>query len=338
MYRYFAWKEGDGYWKGGKLLSFSQITTLRKHLPENYEQFETVQAYSANGTALQCPIYADFDHKTNLALARKDAQIFTNAIQRELNVTPNIFFSGSKGFHVIVPYELKHPRCHIVAQKIIAEISPPMKHLDMSVYRTKAMLRIPNSPASKPGRFKVQISVSQLFNESEKNIIDFSAYPVLNHLSEYDSGKINEEYLHDLYTKITSNLPTLKDTDNRFSTPITHCIKHIFENPVDEGGRNRSIFILAKYFKAAGKTYDEALELMLGQDHFAQWEKDKTSKVTPVLSSVFRSNRNPHIGCKSGADGELLRTYCDDMCVFSDKFPELNIRGTNESSTRKKTP
>lgn len=333
-YKYMAWKEGShGYWSGGKLLSSSQITALLYHLPKEVEKFESVQTYKEDGTATHCPIFADFDHKV-LSRARTDTIDFTRSIMYHLNVIPDIYYSGNKGFHVIVPYELEHPKCHLLAKGVIDQLGGGLKTLDQTVYRTKSLLRMPNTPASKPGRFKIKIPQATLLHMSDDDLIGLSERPGRIFTDEYDGSKLNMDFLADMLKDIVGNLKSYDHLTTQMRFSMTPCIEKIFYTPVDEGSRNRSIFILAKFFKGAGKNLEDTLELLLEQEHYAQWERSGEVKVRSVVTSVFRNRISPTLGCKTGVEGEILREYCNDFCIFSDKFPDLNIRGNNATKTR----
>lgn len=326
--RYFAWKERSGYWNGNKLLTSSQISVLKGHLPEQFELFETVQTYNSEGMPIECPIFADFDHSTNIELARKDAISFTQAITYHLNVVPDIYFSGNKGFHVILPYSIKHERCHLIAKGIIEEIMPTMPTLDKSVYRTKSLLRILNSPASKKGKYKVKLSKDQLYKEDTAKILDLASFRQKIITKEYDESKLNKDLLNDLFQKHSTSLPTYS-SELKGSLTMTPCLKTLLTIGAVEGQRNKSIFILAKFFKSLGLSVQETINAFFEHNHFVEWERSKEAKVTSIVVSVFKNPLVPTIGCKTSIDGEILRDYCSDFCIFSERFPTLNIGGNS---------
>lgn len=337
MYKYFAWKDGAGRWGGGNLLSGAQFSSLKKLLPSSWEQFETVQNHTEDGRITDCPIFADFDHRTDLELARKDTIAFTQTMQYHLGVTPELYFSGTKGFHAIVPYDIQHPRCHLIVKGIIDELQPKLSTLDTSVYRSKSLLRILNSPASKPGTFKVKITKNQLFNEDGAKILAFARTKRTPTKPDYDASKINQALIQSLVKEIDAKLGTLKEYDQQ-AMDMTPCIQTLLYEGVPEGQRNRAVFILAKFFKINGVSMEDTLDRLLSYPHFREWEETKSVKLQAVLSSVFRNRMSPSLGCKTGVDGEILRDYCSDLCIFSDKFPDLHIGASRDANPKKDTP
>jgi len=337
MLHYVAWRE-RGFWAGGKLLARSQIVRLLSVLNQKHETFTSIQSYTPEAEIIGCPVlFADFDHKFDLELTRRDVNNFVTATVHHLNVVPLIYFSGNKGFHVVVPHTVTHPRCHEIVKAVVARISPPLPTLDPAVYRTRSMWRTVGSPSSQPGRYKTQITREELLHLPIHEIKHLAENPTPRPLTEYDAEKLDMERLDELVGQAQNSLPTRRELPpgNARHAPMTPCLTTLFLEGAPEGLRNRSVFLLAKHFKLSGTTLIAAEHLMLGQPHFANWEVTGTTRVLNVLRSVYRNARQPTIGCKSGTDGELLRMYCSDLCVFSDAFPTLNIGGPSGAKAKR---
>ena len=337
MLRYFAWKE-RGFWMGGKLLTRTQIVSLLGHLEGRAETFASVQTYNPDETILSSPIYADLDHQTNLALVQADTRTLVSSIIHHLNVVPDIYFSGNKGFHVIVPHEIYHPRCHEIVRTLIANLTGSLGTLDQSVYRTRSLLRTEGSPASKPGYFKTKISRQELFALTPDEIQAIAKDPAKRTVREFDQTKLLIDTLADLVQSAIEALPERKPFNASHAqwSPMTPCLQTLYTVGTSPGNRNKAIFMLAKHFKINAVPELEAEAAMMAQPHFRDWEETGVTKVLSVIRSVYRNRTAPKLGCKTGSEGELLRAHCNPFCIFSDAFPELNIRG--HDGTTPQTP
>lgn len=325
--RYLAWKE-MGHWQGHKLLTVAQINSVLQHLDWKHEVFATIQQYDEHEEIVSCPIYADFDHKSqSLEKTKAEVQAFVFRLMGELNVVPEIYFSGNKGFHVVIPYPIASPHCHYLVRHVVQHFGQDLSSLDKSVYRPRAMFRLPGSPASTPGRFKTRLSRDELFTLSVEEIVALSTRRTPRLVDETDVSKISESLIGELLQEASTKLPTFRDVKAEAAlTPVmTPCLRHFLQKGVAEGQRNKALFILAKFFKQSGLDMETAMTILLKKNHIRQWDESGEAKVGSVLRSVYRSHRETRLGCKKGSDAELMQSYCSPMCPFNPKFPELHF-------------
>lgn len=328
MQRYFAWKE-DGYWQGHKLLTSSQISILLSHLPQDREVFASVQSHDETGEILSCPLYADFDHKSeSLERTQADVQTFVWRIITELGVVPEIYYSGRKGFHVILPYEIIHRRCHYVAQHVARRFGGDLASFDHQVYRPRAMFRLPLSMGSQPGFYKVRLTREELFNASVEDIQRFSKARRQLKTNETDLEKLQSDVFLDMLEEAAESLPPEKVGKAVYgqSAYLTPCLKDMLQNGTGEGLRNKAVFVLSKFFKQAGLSEDQAREELLSRAHFKAWEIARGVNVTGVLRSVYKSPREPRLGCKYGMDADVMQAHCQRLCPFNPEFPLLKVK------------
>lgn len=326
---YFAWREA-GYWRGHKLLSAAQISTLLHHLEYRHEVFASIQQYDEMEQVLACPIFADFDHKdATLEVTQSEVQAFVFRMIAELNVVPRIYFSGNKGFHVVLPYPIVHPHCHYIVRGIVERIGGDLKTLDKAVYRPRSMFRLPGSPASIAGYFKTQLTREELFNASVADIRRLSSIRQTRLIEECDLAKIDESAISTLIEDAHHQIAFMDEpskTQQGLQPFLTPCLKHLLTIGAPEGSRNKAIFILSKFFKASEVDIETAREIMLRHKHLMDMDQNREASISTVLRSVYRSPRPVMMGCKRGSDAELMREFCSDMCPFSDKFPKLKFR------------
>lgn len=320
-----SWKEGQ-YWRGQQLLPISQIRVLLAALQWKYEIFATIQNYDAEGNCLSCPIYMDLDGEPDHVLA--DARHVVSCLEFLLNITPRIYFSGSKGLHITVDYVVEHPRCHLIVQDFAREVAPPRTR-DDKVYRTYSMFRIPGSIASVPGFYKIEITRDELFTLTFDEIKELARTQRMIDSGASDADEIDTVLMRDWVKIAIERLPrydsvaAFTERHADLAQDFTPCLRHMLAEGVDQGRRNEAMFILAKFFKSAGMDMDSASELILANDAWRTFEKEGR-EVTKVLRSVYRGHRVPRIGCRGeSSNAELMRAYCSNRCFLAENFVEL---------------
>jgi len=332
---YFAWID-NSYWRGQELLSSAQIARMVKILNYQYQMFTSVQKYNQNGNILSCPIYLDFDGDFDTAL--QDIRYVVGFIQVVMKVNPHVYFSGGKGFHLTIPVEIKSPDCHWLVKWFAKQLSESAKTIDLKVYRPRAMWRLPNSPASRPGRYKIQLSNKELNTLSIDEIIKLSHRP-REFMNYCDVSKIPSAFLNDIYEEGKSMIPQLHDNIsdycNDFNEDFTACLQAIL-NHAKPGNRNLAIFTLTRFFKRCDLPQSTTLSILLSKPHFAEYESECRG-VSKVVRSVYNMLSTPNVGCKGNSDtAEYLRNFCDPLCFYNDNCPTLKESFSNDLSTTKR--
>lgn len=146
--------------------------------PSTGEIYESVVGY--RDTAIT-PTYDyhffffDFDNSIELTYAQIDTQKFVTMLMQVYEIDPSmlgIFFSGQKGFHVLIPagavvtgdfYEANASNQHVV--KVFADtLAGGFHSWDRTVYDGRRIMRIANSIHHASGLHKIPISYSELTN------------------------------------------------------------------------------------------------------------------------------------------------------------------------------
>jgi len=318
MYKYLRWIDKGGYEHGYELLNYSQVNTLIKHTPQDEEVHVTTQDYDQDGNVIGCPLYFDID-SPNLYDSYKETWGLWSDIGGELGVDSQVYFSGSKGFHIKVPLYIKHPRCHEVA-KIIAEKMFGSYDYDRQVYRSLAMLRAAGTVNQKSGKYKVEVNntmsldfVLSWASEPRDYLFPSRPYQTTEQWEKIVARAI--ELLPD-YSKIEQK----KDGEFEDMTP---CLKQLWTMPTPpEGYRHKLIHLMARHCFQSGLTEDEATDKFAAHHFFGYYT---VREYTKVVVCVYRSGK-ARIGCKSGSDADLLRQYCDTLCPFNETSIKTFIR------------
>lgn len=323
--RYLAWKLKGGGFSGHKLLDDNQIRSIVQELYKNvtnYDIYKTIQEYDKSGKCLKCPIFADFDGLT----AKEDALDFCNKIYNELDLTPYIFFSGSKGFHVIVDYPVNGIWCHDIVKRFMA-IMGDWLSLDKSVYTNRRLWRFVNSFHTKGQRYKIQLSAEELFVLDMDQIRNLALNPTKTFVIDHSLSNKAKEKMDGFISQIGNDMERQsKATDSRvydtysnsWRDNFTPCLKKMLETQPDDGFTNGTILTLTKFFKFYDVSYEECLGLIMSQKHYEERERSEKD-VIKVIRSAYNNADFFKPNCKYGSDGIVMRRHCDIVCPYDER-------------------
>jgi hypothetical protein len=127
----------------------------------------------------------DIDVENDIAEALRQARRLVAWLVDTFKLDPDdvmIFFSGSKGFHVLVasslwdgrPAEHFHEYARRFAETLAASANVK---IDSGIYSRVNLLRAPNSRHKKTGRFKVQLSYDELLHLKPEAILQIATEP-----------------------------------------------------------------------------------------------------------------------------------------------------------------
>lgn len=325
IHKYFAYKQGE-YWNVNALLPVSQIRKTLTALNWKKEVFASMQSYDEYGNCLYCPLFFDFDGDQITVL--KDTRAFINACEFLLNITPRVYFSGNRGFHLVIEHMIEHPQCHLLI-KDFAEQMVSVSTLDKSIYRTNSMFRIPGSLGSDHNYYKTLLTRTEIMTLNFDQIRQLSTTQRMID-DQHDPSKIDEDALSE-WLKIAipelpdlTNLTVLESQGDDLLTELTPCIKHMITKPIPTGGRHEAVFIIARFFKKCGIDHETSLKAILRYEHWAEYEQKR--EVSKVFKSVYCTTLQTTLGCRGpSVSAETMRAYCSDFCHFSPDFIEMNI-------------
>lgn len=256
-------------------------------------------------------LYLDFDDADNLERAREDVIHTLSFFKIVYQIPPNrikIYFSGHKGFHLIVPKEILgvQPRKDLNGIfKVIAEQIKTFsinKTVDLKIYDNKRLFRVPNTINSSTNLYKIMIFPDELSKMNEQQIKELARQPrnvVLKDKPTYNPVAGNQ-YLKavETYEKLAKEYNKReKGFRYRKTLNITpECITNILEHGAEEGSRNITIACLTSFYRESGKTLEEITDLL------TEWNSRNT-KPTPeremkaTIKSIFYGNKT--YGCNT---------------------------------------
>jgi hypothetical protein len=306
-HKYFTWINDEGYYRGQDLLSVDQIISLLRYHNYSQEIHATIIDYDMNAKAIGCPLYFDIDCP-DLIEAWGQMRNLVDDLLIDYNIEPRVYFSGSKGFHVLMPLYIEHPRCHEIARMIAEEYGT---EIDTQVYRERAMMRMPTSINTKTGLYKVEVIPS----DSLTCILERAKSKGMMKPFTYSTSELFK-------SKVQECIADLPDVNKRreliiggdFEADMTPCMRTLWEMKRPPQGQSNQFFhVMARHCFKCGLSIDDAIATFNAKKYWQFFEPRDYEK---VIGSVYTSGK-AMIGCYSGRDKDLLTKYCDSLCKFN---------------------
>lgn len=210
-----------------------------------------------------------------------------------------IFFSGNKGFHIIIPYEILgiepdkdlNLKNKILAQLVAAQCKST--HIDMGIYDRRRLFRIPNTINGKSGLYKVPLTYSQLTSFTLDDIIDWAMRPRESGVIEPRFIQKSAEHYHQMQQHVERKAHREKKPIQipQKRRKLLPCVVEILKTGISQGMRNNTAVALASSLMQSGVKRGETEDILLA------WNEDNDpplseAEITATVSSAYRSLGN----------------------------------------------
>ena len=241
-----------------------------------------------------------------------------------------IYFSGLKGFHILLDTRLFGPIApsknlpmifDSIRRHLAQELPEPLREtLDLSIKDRVRLLRLPNTIHEKSKLYKTILSPTELENLNSEQILEVArtARP-LNGTDE--TGLVSRVDIRanpkasELFTRVRRQI--VKLTRKPFVYPIRRpadltkldwvCagVRTIWETHIEPGYRNNCAIRLASEFRLMGLSSDEAEQKLL------EWNQRNSIELSPAeLQSVVHSAYQHRFPYRYSCLDPILRRYC----------------------------
>lgn len=307
-----------GYWKDYHAKEFKRYLYVpenlyKRILRERYPNrglFKTVYSYNnpnIDEAYMYGDFYLDFDDENNIEKVREDAISTINLINQLFRIPKediNIFFSGSKGFHLTVDKKIlgvePDKKLNIIYKHIAKMLYKQTKHktIDMKIYDNKRLFRLPNSQHEKTNLYKIQISYQELVNLSHDQLSQLARNP--RELSN-DTKELNV-YANKMYLKLKESAieEFEKILNGNYFSNVTKtikdtppCIMNLLEEGPIDGTKNNTLAILTSFYKSKGLSYRDTYNLVLDWSNGSIPE----GEFRRTVNSIYNSEKR--YGCRS---------------------------------------
>lgn len=292
--------------------------------------FATAYMYDSEEQAnanLYGDFYLDFDHEIidsddkekAFDLVRKDVLGVIRYLRIIYRIDSNdikIYFSGSKGIHIIVPKEVMgvepNKYLNMIYRAMASDISKLTNSvtIDLKIYDNKRLFRLPNSVHPKTDLYKVPLSYNELSSLKYSDIIKIASEPrIENKVTSKFNSKAHMEYQNYASKVITAmNRPkgNMTDVKLEFTPP---CVEYLLKNPIGKGQRNDTLAFLASFFRQTGMNEEQAQETLQKWNDQMCDPSIAEKEVEITVSSIYSGNGK--MGC---AKAKILSQCDGDRC------------------------
>lgn len=334
---------GGTFFTRNHMLSIENINDFRNKY-NNTDVYKTVYCYdnqNQNEANLFGPMYFDLDNSdlTDAAYGPiafqqvKEDALKIIAILEAIFYVPqdqlNIFFSGGKGLHILVPPNILgiQPRKDLnnIYKKIATDIKKYLayKTIDTQIYDNKRLFRLENSIHGKTGLFKIPLTVDELRSLSFEDIKLLAQQP--RQRTSYRpiwkeptySTKANRMY-RKFVDEWEEDLKKAEERRNQGTgemiwTYVPPCIQTILLEGTKQGSRNNTIAVLSSHFRQSGLSEAECENRLLDFNLRMVTPSLSESEVLSTVRSIYNSPYG--YGCRTLTDMGL----CQDKCKIYQK-------------------
>jgi len=345
--------KSNGEWER---IEKSAVPEWQQKVAFNYNCFATIQRFAnkvrEKGEAFIAPLYFDLDHAEDPSVSLADARKLVHFFLNELDVQESdmqIYFSGSKGFHILISYSVFGIQPSNNLHKIFKHIAGYLIHrleltsLDMVVYTSARMLRLPNSVHQKTNLHKIELSKTELDTMTIEQIQELAKAPrrdlpftdeqrkeligLREKAAEFYKDK-RGEYLE---VAATANARHEKEEYHFTKGVPPVCVQDIMNGGwKKEGDRNQATVQLACYYKDAGHSKEETLKILeewvvkhtSANSHYQK--QQRIANTRSVVDAVYSKDNEYRFGCafirslhgpKTPGSNEYERVACaGDLC------------------------
>jgi len=326
-----AWHTGkDGQGVGWTRVEYPEgVLKYQQEKAENYNCFSTVQMFASKtrgkNEVFIAPLYFDLDYKTDPSVSQADAVKLIDFFMNELDIQEtdiSLYFSGSKGFHILIDHRALDIKPGADLHKIYKHIAGYLIHrlklqaLDLVVYTEKRMLRLPNSQHAATSLYKIELSLEEIqtltLDEIKKKANMPRIQPVIDPAERIKKRGNRAPAVQFFQAKAaewqeaqaTSNARYAQDEFNFRKDRPPVCVLDILNGGwKKEGDRNQATVQLAAYYKEAGHSKEEAHRIL------EDWVRKHTSadsgyqidqrvaNTRSVVDAVYDKDNNYRFGC-----------------------------------------
>lgn len=273
------------------------------------------------------PLYLDLDIdniEEDYNKLIRDLKILIHKLVTGFHVEQNdiqIYFSGSKGFHLIISENIFGFEPGRTLNKDLKKVAVYLKAytltkcIDTKIYDYKRLFRINNTINSKTGLYKVRVLYDDLINMSYDELIEYASKPKDIESDDYLYNDKASESFTNLIEKLNKrdkekiNIQVAKEYIRK--KELLPCVKYILQNGSPNGQRNNSTIALANSLFQVGYSQDEVIEII------ATWNETKNEEPLPdreiratIKSAYNNSKQNIYYGCSSFRELDVCVKGC----------------------------
>lgn len=315
------------------------IAKWRKRF-KNTDVFSSICLYAEPNkeSKFTAPIFFDIDSADNLPQTRVSAITLCEMLM-DRAFTPqdclDIYFSGNKGFHVIVPCEVFKPSYSPHMLKLYKRMAEKaemtgVQFIDKGVYTNRRIWRLPNSINSKSGLFKIPLTYEELRDISIDGILE-----IAESLRPEDSFAVPRECQKavvwyrtaiECLEKKSIQSSSVKKINSQFKNGwrMPPCIKAIEAAVIPDGIRHELYLALARYYAYLNMHHEEMQDRIEAID-----QRNPIRDPDSIQRAVKFGCEHPGFpGC------EAFKKYCRMENCFYAKLKETKTQKSEDKEMK----
>lgn len=268
---------------------------------EHMQNYKTVRSYKGNYYIDQ--ITLDIDKKTDtdeytLERARTLLELLKQKYDLDdYEIQP--YYSG-RGYHIVIPDYFKFTPSEYLPNEVKNTIKEYFPDVDTSIYMSTGLIRVVNSYNSKSGRFKIPLTIGELYKLTANEIIELSRQPRFDF--EYENITRNRDWHNEI---IKDNVERSRVEYRDSATRVVTCMQHLFNKGSQEGSRHIEGMRLISSWRVQGLTQSACIELI------KKWAPTLSAyEVERMVKDVFDK------GYRYGCMDAVMSKYCDPKCIY----------------------
>jgi hypothetical protein len=310
---------GDPTFGRHVIVPVEEAETIRQRF-KNINVFATVFTYDNKDQSvanLYGPLYLDLDFNINndadyQKIKRDLMQVVTalNAFYFIPYEMIRIYFSGHKGFHIMIDPEIfgiepnKNLNEHYKAIAVDLKKLTLFKTVDTGIYDRVRLFRFPNSIHGDTGLYKVPVDYEFIRNSTYQDIVDYASQPryieypepVLVNKAAQKFNETIKQYKEDIKEHLRANNPF-----QGRKSDILPCIKEMLITPgIAHVNRNKMAVVMASGICQSGTDIEKAMDMVMTWNTTYNTPKLPNSEIRKTVESAYqRVKEGKSYGCRT---------------------------------------
>lgn len=320
----------NGNFRRNVFTEIDKIDEAIKKTGFNGDIYQTIYRYETSKSD-ECnfiaPLYFDLDIddiENNYGKIKIDLMLMIRQLCTMFDLSENdieIYFSGSKGFHIIINENIfgfegsrdLNKDLKLIALKL--KTFTINKTVDTKIYDYKRLFRMVNSINHKTGLYKVPITIEQIRQMNFEQLKEYAKEPkeIIN--KEYSLNKKAKETFFEVVEEIRAdnkrhvNMRVAKEFIKK--KQMLPCVKYILQNGARKGQRNNTMIALASALFQIESDYDEVFETIKTWNETKCDEPLPENEVDATVRSAYRIVSSGRIyGCTAFMELDLCVKNC----------------------------
>lgn len=280
-------------------------------LVDNYCTMYFYKKETQSNAIMYGSFYLDFD-SDNIKKAQNDLSIVIRTLKDEFGLMPEhykIYFSGAKGFHLIIPPVLLNvlPKRNLNEdyKKLALYLNKKTIHktIDTRIYDSVRLFRVPNTINSKTGLYKVRVSQEEAIKCDIEQLSNLALSP----RDDLGVKLVQIEMASSKYAEIVNTVEEEERIVRKEPKNITNnkqellpCILAILSQGAEKGNRNNTAIVLASCLLQAKDSLEEVMDLMIEWNESINTHPLPQSELRATVISAYNGYKGGQgFGCKS---------------------------------------